>query len=743
MPVRGGMVKNSINISILYREPLLVCSLAVLGVALLQPLEALAQEGAAGTMLEEIVTTARKRNAAEAVQDVPAAISAFGAAQLEAMFVQKISDIGFRMPNVQMEEIGTFPGVQNFSIRGQGINSSIPSVDPTVGVFVDGVYLGSTFGVVLDTFDIERIEVLRGPQGLLFGRNVTGGAVVIQNARPTGEFGFRLRGGVNDGGAGQYNLAASIEGSLAPDTLAAKLVVMYDDDGGFYRATTLDRDFGEFETLLVRPTLVWTPTDNSELTFIWEHGETDGDGAAWTNVTAQRAGAQPDFETGLNRAGFTNIEWDQGTFELNVDVWGGTLTNILGYRKVTVGSDVDIDGTAAPIFGATGDTQQEQISNETRWFGSLTDYWDTTIGLYLFDQEINYREGRIIQGGALERALGGDMDGQNWGIFWNNDFMLGDQWVLQAGIRYTDEKKTASIISAPGGVGCSDIITFDCTFDDLEGTWSFVTPKIGLQWNYSDNGQLYGFFSQGYRSGGFNFRNARPDVIPPGPTKEEQNNTFEVGFKSTFNDGRVQLNLAAFHNEINDTQRELNVGDPSPAGVVVLQATFNAGDVTIQGFEADFVALLTDTFSINVNAGWQDSEYDRIDPIVGEIEEGLGLPFSLIGGDLPRLAPSNYSIGFSWDIPTSRAGVFNLAANYSFRERNAYDDSNLNYFDDQKRTDASINWFSPNDMWQVSAYGKNLSNQANWGNLTSIAGLFTAGPMQKGRLVGVEVNLRY
>ncbi|MEO1246674.1 MAG: TonB-dependent receptor [Pseudomonadota bacterium] len=734
-------MKNFFKVSNInsYLAPAVCASLV--SVVLLQPSPVSAQEGSAGALLDEIVTTARKKSEAEAVQDVPAAITAFGTTQLEALFVQKLSDISYLMPNVQMEEIGTFPGVQNFSIRGQGINSSIPSVDPTVGVFVDGVYLGSSFGVVLDTFDIERIEVLRGPQGLLFGRNVTGGAVVIQNARPTGEFGFRARAGLNDGD--QYNLAAAIEGSLVDDRLAAKLVVMYDDDSGYFENPTLGRDFGEFETTLIRPTLVWTPTDESEITLIWENGSTEGDGAAWTNITAQRAGAQEDFTTTLNDAGFTDIEWNQVTIEANFDAWGGTLTNIVGYRRVESDSFVDIDGTQTPIFAAAGPTEQDQISNETRWSGRLRENWEATIGLYVFDQEINYREGRSIQGGALLRALGGDMDGSNIGVFWNNDFYLGDEWVISAGVRYTDEEKTARIISAPGGVGCSDIVNFNCTFQNLEGDWDNVTPKLGVQWNFAEGSQLYGFFSQGYRSGGFNFRNARPDVIPPGPTREEQNNTFEVGLKTTFNDGRMRFNIAAFHNEIEDTQRELNVGDPSPAGVVVLQATFNAGDVTIQGVEADFVALLTDTFSINLAAGWQDSDYDRIDPVVAQIEAGLGLPFPLIGGDLPRLAPSNYSAGFSWDIPAGNLGVFNFAGNYSFRERNAYDDSNLAFFDDQERINLSANWFSPGEQLQLAVYGKNLGDEANWGNLTSIAGLFTAGPMQKGRIVGFELNWRY
>ena len=185
---------------------------------------AMAQEGSAGALLEEIVTTARKKSEAEVVQDVPIAVTAYGAEQLEALFVRKIDDLGYYMPNVQMEQIGTFPGVQSFSIRGQGINSSIPSVDPTVGVFVDGVFLGTSFGVVLDTFDLESIEILRGPQGLLFGRNVTGGAVLVRNARPTGEFGFKGKVGVTDDE--EFEVGFAVEGALVEDKLAAKLAVL-------------------------------------------------------------------------------------------------------------------------------------------------------------------------------------------------------------------------------------------------------------------------------------------------------------------------------------------------------------------------------------------------------------------------------------------------------------------------------------------------------------------------------------
>jgi iron complex outermembrane receptor protein len=755
---RGNQMKNIIiskNMQTAFRA--ITGAAAAIGaafVAFTLPSTAMAQQGAAGALLEEIVTVARKRSEAEAVQQVPVAVSAFGAEQLDALFVTKLDDLSHMMPNVQLEAVGTFPGVQNFSIRGQGINSSIPSVDPTVGVFVDGIYIGTTFGVVLDTFDLESIEVLRGPQGLLFGRNVTGGAVLLRTRRPSDEFGVRVRVGGTD--ESEYNVAASIEGSLIDGTLAGKLVAYYNDDGGYFTNTNpaqpvpapwpfpgptgqtatyfnaaTGRDVGEMETTFVRPILTWTPTDRQEWTLILESGTTEGDGAVWASVTEQRAGVLPEFTTTQDETGFTDIEWTSGTLELNIDDVGpGTLTNLLGFRETESRSAVDIDGTWLPIFAATGDTENDQFSNELRWSGNFSENWEATLGLYYFEQDITYNEGRYVRPTFLPPdpfvevtlALGGKMDAENFGIFWNNDIYIGEGFTAQIGVRYTDESKTANIFTA----GCFDVVTFNCPTVDLEGDWDNVTPKLGFMQELSDNARLYGFWSKGFRSGGFNFRNARPNVIPPGPTEEEESNTFELGIKSELADGRVRLNVAAFHNDISDIQRELNLPDQF---VVVLQGTINAGDVVIKGIETDLVALLTDNFSINLAVGLQDGRYTDVNPDFA----------SFLGEELPRLAPSNAAFGFSWDIPMG-AGLINLSGQYTTRENNYYNDSNTERFDTQERVNAAINWFSGNDLWRVSLYGKNLTDEQNWGNLTSIAGLFTAGPMQRGRIIGLEVN---
>lgn len=758
--VWGNIVANTLELKSLNAKLKLAGStVALMSMAVVVfslPNTAEAQAGAAGALLEEIVTTARKRSEAEAVQDVPIAVTAYGAVQLEALFVSKIEDLSYLMPNVQLESVGTFPGVQNFSIRGQGINSSIPSVDPTVGVFVDGLYMGTTYGVVIDTFDLESVEVLRGPQGLLFGRNVTGGAVVIRNARPNGEFGSRVRVGATDNG--KYNIAAAIEGSLIQDKLAGKIVAYYDDDKGYFtsvnqtytgpqvgpfpiapapyptqafyiNAATSQTDVGAMKTKLVRPTLVWTPNDTNDVTLSFEHGESKGDGAIWSSVTLQRAGTLPNFSTSADELGFTDMRWSQVMLETNIgDVGRGTLTNIAGYRRVKADAATDVDGIYFPLFSVPGTTAQMQWSNELRWSGNVMDNWEATAGVYYFTQDIEYRESRYIQA-ALTRALGGDMSARNVGIFWNNDFHVIDTFSMSVGFRYTDESKSAQIISGVGG-GCADVVNFDCTFDNLAGDWSNVTPKIGFQWILSDSSHVYSFWSKGFRSGGFNFRNAKPNVIPPGPTKEEENTTIEIGIKTEFAGGRMRLNAALFHNEIEGMQRELNMGDPD---VIVLQGTINAGDVTIKGVEIDFVGLITDHFSVNASYGYQDGSYDKVNP-----------DFAMfLGPDLPRLAPNNYSVGLSLDIPLGGSGLLNLATNYSYREEHPYNDSNSEIYEDQKRWNASANWFMANDKWQISLFGKNLTDEANWGNLTSIAGIYTAGPMKPGRQIGLEVNYRY
>ena len=250
----------------------LVISFAVL-VGLFMPTVSQAA-GASDAIIEEVVVYGTKRGTAQAVHDVPAQIAAYGSDKLEAMHVLNIEDLSFATPNVQLDGIGTSASYAAFSVRGLGVDNSTPSIEPNVGVFVDGTYLGVPFGVITDTFDLESIEIHKGPQGLLFGRNVTGGAVLIRSKRPTHEFGMNLKAGYESGE--QFVGGFAVQGSLAEDTLAGRLAVQYKDDGGWYDNEFLNEDTGESTSRIVRGSLLYSVNSRTDLTFIVEDGSLAG-----------------------------------------------------------------------------------------------------------------------------------------------------------------------------------------------------------------------------------------------------------------------------------------------------------------------------------------------------------------------------------------------------------------------------------------------------------------------------------
>ena len=740
--------------SIFTKTPFALIGASILATGLSAPTLAQSQ-GAAAALLEEILVVARKKSAAESVQDVPLAISAYGAPQLDALFVKNLTDLSYNSPNVQLEAVGTFPGVQNFSIRGQGINSSIPSVDPTVGTFIDGVYIGTTFGVVLDMFDLESVEILRGPQGVLFGRNVTGGAVNVRTALPGDELEGKFKVNVTD--HDQYTVAGSVSFPVN-DNLSGKVVAYYDDDGGYFEdnefsgtaipvygtnyvnAASPGDDVGQLETQLFRTAWVWKASSELELILRAETGQAEGDGAPWTSVTNQRSGAWDEYTTQMDESGLTDIEWQQAIIETNYQVANGVITNILGWRDLDAESVADVDGTFLQAFTVSGTTEQDQISNELRYNGLFVDdKLSLTAGLYYFQQDVNYQEARL----NLGIALGGEMDHETFGVFSNVDYSLSSEWTLTAGLRYTKEEKDSLIIDSTSGA-CTDIATFaTCTRVALDDEWSNVTPKLGFSYALNDDAQLYAFWTKGFRSGGVNFRNAKQAVIDPGPTDEENQDSYEIGIKSELAGGRVRLNAAYFYNTIEDMQRELNTLD---LDVLVLQGTVNVGDAVIQGVEVDFVALITDSFSVNGSVGYLDGYWDKINPQFDpEILEAANSPaFTAglyVGRELPRLSPWTASIGATYDMPVGDAGSLTFRANYAYRDEAAYLDNNGEFFDNQHEVTASVDFNSADEHWKVSLYGKNLNDEARYGNLTA-SPLGTIGPMQKGRLYGIEVEYR-
>lgn len=720
-------------------------------------------QGAASALLEEITVTARKRD--EISQSVPIAITAFSGDQLEALKIRDLQDLSISMPNVSLDDIATFRSTANFSIRGLGINSSIPSIDPTVGLFIDGVYMGQNLGVLIDMFDIESIEVLRGPQGTLFGRNVTGGAVLINTRRPGEEFELAVRGALDgnpsgDGGMTQY-LMASIGGPLS-NTVGARLSVYYSDDDGYWVNQFDNSDFGAAETKIIRPVLTWTPTDALDFTFRWEHLESEGDGPASQSHT-NGAGvdgtpvnfSRESFDFSVDERGFYEFTNDLVTLQMDWDVafGDGTITNIFGWKDYTSTALSDIDAQPAWLFHAPAWSNQEQLSNELRYSGQFGKTTLTT-GIFWFTQEINYHERRNLLGvatGGVAPALtqdgGGNYEVDSLAWFGELDYAVNDRWTLTGGLRFTDEKKKADIASLVFNVNspCNVVIGGPfCTFDfSDEEDWQAWSGKLGVTYNM-ESGLLYGNFSRSQRAGGYNLRNTAADTVNlgPGPFDEEVVDNLEFGVKTDFlNGGR--FNAAVFFTMVKDQQREVNLSDPVTGVVQVIK---NTADTDILGFEFDAVVPVGNATVLTASLGYIDPEYQDIffdltgDGVIDEQDFAL---------KPPRAPELTYALGITHDFQFANASTLSLRANYAYVDDAFYTDNNLGTLNSRSNLTLGLDWFSPSGTWVTSFYGRNLLDDVGHGGDTQLPSNLggvplggTFAPLTRGAVVGVEVTFR-
>ncbi|HAN26901.1 MAG TPA: TonB-dependent receptor [Haliea salexigens] len=709
-------------------------------------------------LLEEVVVTARKRE--EGSQEVPLSISALGADQLDALKIRDLTNLSVRLPNVALDDVGTARGTANFSIRGLGVNSSIPGIDPTVGVVVDGVYIGLNNGILFDTFDLESVEVLRGPQGTLFGRNVTGGAVLLNSKKPGDEFEFSARAAIDqgpEGGPSRYAMA-SVGGPIN-DIVAARLTAYHNDDDGFVENQFDGEDIGVIRQTMVRPVVVLTPTDELELIMRYEYGKVTGDGPVGQSHTNGSGvpgtpfnADRESFDVSIDEPGLQDNETNALTIELNYDVaFGeGTITNIYGVRDYHGKGVGDIDAQPVWLFHAPSWIDYRQVSNELRYNGLFADRYNVTTGVFYFDSEINYHERRelagIATGGVAPAAQfdgGGNLLTETWAVFASVDIDLNEKLVLSLGGRYSEEDKEAEIASLSQNINspCNIVTMNDCDFDFVDDdSWSSFSPKVGLTYSLSDDAFVYANYSQGTRSGGYNMRNTSFNPAdPPGPFDQETVDSIELGYKSSFG-GRGILNAAVFYNQIDDMQREINL--PGPIGVI--QLVRNTAEATIMGLEVDATWGLTDNLVAIASIGVLDASYDKVladlngDGVIDGADKDL---------DLPRAADLTYTVGLNHDLELGSWGYLGSRISYSYRDESAYTDNNLGFINEQNRVDAGLDFYSNDGHWVFSVYGRNLLDEVLNGNDTQlpndISGIPLGGtfaPLSKGRRIGLEVT---
>ncbi|KWV91585.1 TonB-dependent receptor [Erythrobacter sp. YT30] len=726
------------------------------------------ERGSALDTIGNIIVTGTKTQNPEDVQDIPLAVTAFNADTLDAFKVRDVQGLSYQAPNVSLDQIGTSRGTANFSIRGLGINSSIPSIDPTVGVFVDGVYLGINGGVVFDIFDLESVEILRGPQGVLFGRNVTGGAVLINTTNPTEEFSGKVRAAVDgpiDGGRGGENYTASavLTGPLVEDKLLFKVAGYYNNDRGYFENQFDGSNFGQAETYILRGALEARLGDLT-LTGKVDYFDSEGDGPNGQN---RGIFERDTFDFAIDNPGFYDTEILTTSLTAEWDIGPGTLTNIFGYRDYSAMTDADIDATTAPIFNSDTETAQDQISNEIRYAVSTANF-DLTVGGFYFDQTLAYTESRRIIN-APRFFGGGRQDHEVLGVFANGQFYLNDALSVIAGLRWSQETKDAEVTYVRPRPECS-VVDRTCPTSGTNGLglpenngftdrvrFRNLSPKLGLQYEFNDS-QIYGHWTRGFRSGGYNFRitnaNAFEAIVGTDfAFDEEQVDNFEIGGKFQTADGAFTINVAAYITKIQDMQREVNQADPASG---VAQSIFNTADATITGFEAESRVRLSDSLIFTANIGIIDDQYDEIlfdisgDGVIDDTDLDLRLP---------RVPAVTWGFGFLHELFLGESEIL-TRVNYQYRDEFAYTDDNLGFIQDISNLEANITWVTPLDGLSFSLYGRNLFDEVQAGGDTQLpfggprstgvrqpfADAPTAGtfsPLQRGRNIGVEAIFEF
>ena len=718
------------------------------------------RRGSASALLEEITVTARKRE--ESLQDAPLSVSALSADQVEALKIRDLTNLSVGLPNVVLEDVGTTRGVANFSIRGLGVTASIPSIDPTVGVFVDGVYMGLNNGILFDTFDLQSIEVLRGPQGILFGRNVTGGAVLLNTKKPGQEFEAKVRAAVDGGGDGGLNryLMGSFGGPVS-DIVSAKITAYWNDDEGYFKNLFDDSDHGQVTQVMLRPVVVLTPSDDVEITLRYEWQDIDGDGpSSHTFTNGNGVDGFPEnfdrdsFDFSIDEPGFQNNEIQFFSGQLDWDVGeNGTITNIFGWRNYDGSALSDIDAQPRWMFHGAFESNAEQISNELRYNTIIDERANLTFGLYYFKNDLKYDEARELLGvatGGVAPAQtqhgGGLYNVKTIAAFSALDYDLTDRFTLSAGVRWTREEKDAQIASLIVNVNspCS-VIAGECGYDFVsQKTWTNVSPKIGGTFELSDTARIYGHWSRGFRSGGYNLRNTAADLVNngPGPFDEETVDNYEVGFKSDFDWGRV--NGAVFFNQVQDLQADVNLPDPASAVVQIIK---NTADADIMGVELDALFSVSENFVINASLGVIDSEYTEVlfdlnnDGVIDDADLAL---------DLKRAPELTYAIGATWDIEVGSVGFLTARASYNYRDESSWNEANTAIFAEQKILNAGLDFHTMDGNWTIGVYGRNLTDEVKHGGLTilpSVLGPLPLGgsfaPLMKGRVIGLEATYSF
>ncbi|WP_233221959.1 TonB-dependent receptor [Allosphingosinicella deserti] len=684
-----------------------------------------------------IVITANKRE--QSIQDVPTAVTALGADTFTLGGVgRSANEVLNYVPNASAG--AQQHGRPRWWIRGVGAGQQQQDLANPVGFYLDEIYISNASATGLPLFDVERVEVLRGPQGTLWGKNTTGGAISVISKRPSldpvdGENYVKLDYGRFD----DKIIEGGVGAAIVPGALAARISGHIENKDGRYENLFTGEKDNAIEDSVVRAQLLGRSGDVTALVSAhYRKYKTFGGYWATGSYAANgvlRNGYVPSTDRDVvdtNADDNSDAEQYGGLFRLDWDFGGLTLTALTGFERYASTSTNDSDYTPLEISRGYVDSVSRQWSQELRLASAPTGRFSWILGLHYFNEKIDsFAASATLPDGSVPSRPGDtapnaysrtiyDHKAESGAVFANARYALSDAFDLNVGARFTRETKTLAFArsASPNGAAArwSDTArwweSYTGTFGgagtfsgDLKRTWDAFTYDITPSWRVAPNHLLYAKYSHGVKSGGFNTAAQLPaalQVVAP-----EKLDAFELGYKSEWFDGALTFNASAFHYEYDDVQ--INVVGPNPGAVGGATTSYlqNAQSAHVDGAEFEIAAHPIEGLSLNAAIGLLDTEYDSLQVVNGGAD--------LSGAEFVRSPHLTLNVGALYAIPLANSGEIQLAADARYQSLQYYyitPQDNVNRFllnqPGYTLTNARITYSAPGERFSLTAYVNNL-----------------------------------
>lgn len=623
--------------------------------------------------LDSIVVTAQKRE--ENLQAVPLSITAISADQFEKARLQSAWDIAELTPGVDIWRTG--PVNQAFSMRGVLGGDGGAGSDRSVVLFLDDVYIGRSSGFLFDLYDVERVEVLKGPQGTLSGRNAAGGAIRIITRDPSEDLTGAVEATV--GNYGLFEGKARISGALT-DKVAAGISVTTKQRNGYYTLgpgvvspnAVQGKDTDAPSSTTVRAKFVMTPSEDVKASIGLTYSTFHQDGVSKKiyptgTFVGNTFGFTPDPDPWLVEGyvpGYADSEMYVASGRLDWDTPVGTLTSVTGLVHADAQSGQDSIFMPKGLWRsflasdekATTVTQELRLSSSTEG-GAFT--W--LAGVYFLHEDIERIESydRDYLGATSYPIYNQDNTTNSYAVFGNLSFAITKKLTLTAGARYTVDEKSMDnfLLDGLNGTSTNGLVPATSLYDiSASDDWESFTPKVSLEFAPTDALFFYASYSEGFKAGGF--QGVAPEAVAAStPFAPEEVNNYELGLKSRWFDNRLQFNVSAFYMDYTDMQLSLRIltipGDESSA----LRLLTNASDAKIQGLESEFRAIPIPGLTLTANYTYLDTELENYDPGFGGTD--------LSGNKLP--SPTHaFTISGNYEIDLGDGSNITLYGDYRY-----------------------------------------------------------------------------